>query len=86
MTVKKAIAKKQPAKRGRPKYGEIRIHPKTRIEQQVDSIPLTDMIADFPSVCGVETKRNSIGQNQLDLYTKLLSTLTRQVNADTFYH
>ncbi len=44
--VKKVVVKKQPAKRGRPKHGEIRIKPKTRIERQAEGMPLAEMIAE----------------------------------------
>ena len=59
--VKKAVAKQQPAKRGRPKHGENRVKPKTRIERQADGMPLPEMIAELPTACDVGTKRNSKG-------------------------
>lgn len=59
--VKKTAVKQQPAKRGRPKQGESRVKPKTRIERQADGMPLPAMIADLPTACDVGTKRNSKG-------------------------
>ena len=44
--VKKAVVNKQPAKRGRPKHGESRIKPKTRIERQTGGMPLAEMITE----------------------------------------
>lgn len=48
-------------KRGRPKQGEERIKPLTRIEQQASGMSLTDMLNDLPTACDVGTKKNSKG-------------------------
>jgi transposase len=59
--VKKITAKKVAVKRGRPKPGEERVRPQTRIEKQAAGLPLADMIADLPTACDVGTKQNSKG-------------------------
>jgi len=59
--VKKAAVEKVAVKRGRPKQGEERVKPHTRIEKQAAGLPLADMIADLPTACDVGTKQNSKG-------------------------
>lgn len=59
--VKKAAVEKVAAKRGRPKQGEERVKPQTRIEKQADGMTLPDMLADLPTACDVGTKKNSKG-------------------------
>ena len=59
--VKKIAAERVAAKRGRPKQGEERVKPQTRIEKQAAGLPLADMIADLPTACDVGTKQNSKG-------------------------
>lgn len=59
--VKKEPIKKIAAKRGRPKQGEVRVKPLTRIERQASGMSLTDMLTDLPKVCDVGTKKNSKG-------------------------
>jgi hypothetical protein len=49
------------AKRGRPKQGEERIKPLTRIERQASGMSLADMLIDLPTACDVGTKKNSKG-------------------------
>ena len=49
------------AKRGRPKQGEERIKPLTRIERQASGMSLADMLNDLPTACDVGTKKNSKG-------------------------
>ena len=49
------------AKRGRPKQGEERIKPLTRIERQASGMDLADMLNDLPTACDVGTKKNSKG-------------------------
>lgn len=51
----------QPIKRGRPKKGENRVKPQTRIERQSAGMTLSEMKADLPKACNVGTKRNSKG-------------------------
>jgi hypothetical protein len=57
--LKKSSIEKTPGKRGRPKQGEERVKPQTRIEKQAAALPLADMIADLPTACDVGTKQNS---------------------------
>jgi len=59
--IKKEPIKKIAAKRGRPKQGEERIKPLTRIEKQANSMSLADMLNDLPKACDVGTKKNSKG-------------------------
>jgi transposase len=59
--LKKEPLQKTAAKRGRPKQGEERIKPLTRIEQQASSMGLADMLNDLPTACDVGTKKNSKG-------------------------
>ena len=59
--LKKEPVQKIAAKRGRPKQGEVRIKPLTRIEQQASGIGLADMLNDLPTACDVGTKKNSKG-------------------------
>jgi Transposase DDE domain/Transposase domain (DUF772) len=59
--LKKKPIQKIVAKRGRPKQGEERIKPLTRIEQQASGMGLTDMLNDLPTACDVGTKKNSKG-------------------------
>jgi hypothetical protein len=59
--LKKAAAPKVAAKRGRPKAGEERVKPLTRLEKQAGGMSLTDMLNDLPKACDVGTKKNSKG-------------------------
>ena len=59
--LKKEPLQKTAAKRGRPKQGEERIKPLTRIERQASGIGLADMLNDLPTACDVGTKKNSKG-------------------------
>lgn len=59
--LKKEPVTKEPAKRGRPKQGEERIIPLTRIEKQAGGMSLADMLNDLPTACDVGTKKNSKG-------------------------
>ena len=59
--LKKEPIQKLAAKRGRPKQGEVRIKPLTRIEQQASGRSLADMLNDLPTACDVGTKKNSKG-------------------------
>jgi transposase len=59
--LKKKFIQKIAVKRGRPKQGEERIKPLTRIEQQASGMSLTDMLNDLPTACDVGTKKNSKG-------------------------
>lgn len=59
--VKKTTAEKAPAQRGRPKQGEVREKPQTRIEKQAAGLSLEAMLADLPTTCDVGTKKNSKG-------------------------
>ena len=59
--LKKASIQKIAAKRGRPKQGEERIKPLTRIERQASGMGLADMLDDLPIACDVGTKKNSKG-------------------------
>jgi transposase len=59
--LKKKPIQKTAAKRGRPKQGEERIKPLTRIEQQARGMGLVDMLNDLPTACDVGTKKNSKG-------------------------
>ena len=59
---KKAVSvEKKSKKRGRPRKGEE--HPKalTRLEQQSEQQPLSEMLAELPWACNLGTKRNSKG-------------------------
>ncbi|MDQ7003987.1 MAG: transposase [Ghiorsea sp.] len=58
---KEAKAKPAPKKRGRPKKGEERPKPMTRLEKQSDGMSLQAMLDDLPTACDVGTKRNSKG-------------------------
>jgi len=49
------------ARRGRPKRGEERVKPLSRIERQASGMGLADMLADLPKACDVGTKKNSKG-------------------------
>ena len=62
--VKKSMIEATPARRGRPKKGEVRVRQQARIEKQVEGIALSDMIADLPTVCSVGTKKNSKGYKE----------------------
>jgi transposase len=59
--LKKEPIQKIAAKRGRPKQGEVRVKPLTRIEQQAKGMGLADMLNDLPTACDVGTKKNSKG-------------------------
>jgi len=59
--VKKVIVPKIAAKRGRPKQGEERFKPLTRIEKQADGMSLSDMLDDLPKACDVGTKKKQQG-------------------------
>ncbi len=52
-----------PLKRGRPKKGEERPKPPTRLERQVAQ-SLDEMLAELPTACDVGTKRNSKGHKE----------------------
>ncbi len=58
---KELVGPVQPVRRGRPKKGEKRIKPQTRIERQSAGLTLAEMKADLPKACNVGTKRNSKG-------------------------
>jgi len=58
---KEFVGPMQPIKRGRPKKGENRVKPQTRIEKQCSEMTLTQMKTDLPTACNVGTKRNSKG-------------------------
>jgi len=59
--LKKEPIQKIAAKRGRPKQGEVRVKPLTRIEQQASGMGLADMLNDLPTACDIGTKKNSKG-------------------------
>jgi len=59
--LKKEPIQKIAVKRGRPKQGEVRIKPLTRIERQASGMGLADMLNDLPTACDVGTKKNSKG-------------------------
>jgi hypothetical protein len=59
--IKKEVVQKVAAKRGRPKQGEERLKPLTRIEKQANGMSLTDILNDLPKACDVGTKKNSKG-------------------------
>jgi hypothetical protein len=59
--IKKEPAPKAAAKRGRPKHGEERVKPLTRIERQASGMGLADMLDDLPTACDIGTKKNSKG-------------------------
>ena len=48
-------------KRGRPKQGEERVNPLTRIEKQAEGMSLVEMLDDLPKTCDVGCKKNSKG-------------------------
>ena len=58
---KEVVAPAQVVKKGRPKKGEVRVKPQTRIEKQSAGMTLAEMTADLPKACNVGTKRNSKG-------------------------
>ena len=60
-SMKKEPVKKTAAKRGRPKQGEERVKPLTRIEKQASGMGLVDMLNELPKACDVGTKKNSKG-------------------------
>jgi transposase len=62
--LKKEPIEKVAAKRGRPKQGEERIKPLTRIEKQANGMSLADMLNDLPKACDVGTKKNSKGYKE----------------------
>ena len=59
--LKKEPAEKVASKRGRPKQGEKRVKPLTRIEKQANGMSLDEMLDDLPKACDVGTKKNSKG-------------------------
>jgi transposase len=59
--LKKEPVEKVAAKRGRPKQGEERVKPLTRIEKQANGMSLEAMLDDLPKACDVGTKKNSKG-------------------------
>jgi transposase len=59
--IKKEVVQKIAVKRGRPKQGEERVKPLTRIEKQASGMSLMDMLNDLPKACAVGTKKNSKG-------------------------
>jgi hypothetical protein len=54
---------KPPAKRGRPKQGEVRLHQETRLQRQMTQ-SIEEAIADLPTACDVGTKRDAKGNNR----------------------
>jgi hypothetical protein len=58
---KKQPVEKVAAKRGRPKQGEERVKPLSRIEKQANGMSLEEMLDDLPEACDVGTKKNSKG-------------------------
>jgi len=59
--LKKKAIQKIAAKPGRPKQGEERIKPLTRIERKASGMGLADMLNDLPTACDVGTKKKSKG-------------------------
>jgi hypothetical protein len=59
--MKKEPIKKAAAQRGRPKHGEERVKPLTRIEKQASGMGLGEMLSELPKACDVGTKKNSKG-------------------------
>jgi hypothetical protein len=59
--LRKPPVKKPLAQRGRPKQGEERVKPLTRIEKQASGLGLVAMLNELPKACDVSTKRNSKG-------------------------
>ena len=59
--VKKVPVVKQPGKPGRPKKGEVRTKPLTRIERQANGMSIEAMLDELPQACDVGTKKNSKG-------------------------
>jgi len=59
--IKREAIQKVAAKRGRPKQGEERLTPLTRIEKQANGMSLAGMLNDLPKACDVGTKKNSKG-------------------------
>jgi len=59
--VPKVTKEEPPRKRGRPKKGEVRTKPMTRLEKQSSGITLQEMLDDLPTQCTVGTKHNSKG-------------------------
>ena len=59
--LKKEPVEKVAAKRGRPKQGEERVNPLTRIEKQANGMSLAEMLDDLPKACDVGAKKNSKG-------------------------
>jgi hypothetical protein len=59
--LKKAVIQKVAAKRGRPKHGEARLKPLTRIDKQANGMSLAEMLNDLPKACDVGSKKNSKG-------------------------
>lgn len=59
--VKKEPIKKIAAKRGRPKQGEERVKPLTRIERQARGMSRADLLNDLPKAGDVGSKKNSKG-------------------------
>jgi hypothetical protein len=62
------------AKRGRPKQGEERAKPLTRIERQANGMSLPEMRDDLPKACDVGTKKNSKG------YTRTVGLATSSIS------
>lgn len=62
--IKKPVIEAVPARRGRPRQGEVRVKQQTRIEKQADGMALADMIVDLPMACDVGTKQNSKGYKE----------------------
>lgn len=60
----KATVEPEPQKRGRPKSGEARVKPQTRIEKQAGGMALDEMLKDLPTACDVGTKKNSKGYKE----------------------
>jgi hypothetical protein len=58
---RKEPIEKVAAKRGRPKQGEERVKPLSRIEKQANDMSLDEMLVDLQKACAVGTKKNSKG-------------------------
>ena len=75
---KKEPVTKESAKRGRPKQGEERIIPLTRIEKQAGGMSLADMLNDLPTACDVgyprKTARVTKSVGQVTNYTLMWQT------------
>jgi Transposase DDE domain/Transposase domain (DUF772) len=59
--LQKVAAQKVAARRGRPRHGEERVKPLTRIGRQASGMGLAAMLDGLPKACDVGTKKNSKG-------------------------